>query len=178
MPNERLSGTVDAVEQVDIGLSFHLRKGPLHRFPDDRLRGTADQARIFRVDPLKGMLRPAKYRDGRWSLRKQLAPASTIVFDLLRGQVLLGDIAGGTGHRSDPAFGIQHGYKNVVVIASFAVRGGEGRLVAHQLPGINYPLNLLLQAGCEFRRIFKLSEILPQSFSERFSPQREQGPIY
>src|SRR5580704_8733813 len=133
MPHERFSGTVDAVEQVDKDLSFNLRESPVHGFADDRLRGTADQARIFRVDPLKRVLRPAKNRDGRWGLREELAPASTIVFDLLRGQVLLRDIAGGTGHRSNPAFGIQHGYKNIVVIASFAVSGGEGRLVAHQL---------------------------------------------
>src|ERR1700685_1164827 len=63
MPYERFSSAVDAVEQIDIDLPFHLREGSLHRSPEGGRCRAADQAFIFGIDLLKSMLGPTKHGD-------------------------------------------------------------------------------------------------------------------
>ena len=103
MTGERLSCPIDAVQKVDIDLIANFGKGRLHRFADEGLGWTTNQALIVGIRPFEPVLRATKHGNGGRGLDQQLAPSSAIVFDLLRGAVLFSDVPRGTGYRLNVA---------------------------------------------------------------------------
>ena len=164
MTGERLTGSIDAVEQVEVDLPLNFRDCLLHGFTNESLGRTRHQERIVGIHPLEPMLRAAQHCNGGGSLNQQLAPPPAVVFDALRGLVLFGDVARGTGHRFYSAACIEHRNKDVIVVASLPRRTGERRLIPHRLPRFHYLLNLKLEARGKLRGVTKLKEVLSARF--------------